>query len=341
MNLGYNKDHIIVTRLFGNLKQKVETVKTELMKSPYIRRVTASSDITTDTYHSTSGSDIWWEGKNPDENLLMYHYYIDKDFIPTMGMQIIDGRNFSDISTSDGEHSYIVNEAAVRAMGMTAPVGKRFRLHSGGDGRIIGVVKDFHFKSLHNEIGPIIFRVRPERYYYLLLKFQSHDSKAAINYLEAICKRFNPEHPFEYFFLNQQYDSLYRSEERMGTIMMYFACLAVFISCLGLFGLSSYVIEQRTKEIGIRKILGASVSSIVKYISKEFIILVVIANIIVWPLTYLLLDRWIQNFAYRTNIELLTFIYAGMLALVITILTVSYQSIKAALANPVDSLRYE
>ena len=341
-NLGYDKDHILVTRLLGGIKDRVKAVKTELLKSPYIQGVAASSDITTNTYHSTSGNAVWWEGKPPDENILMYHYDIDDDFIQMMGVEIVEGRNFSDTFSLDASSSYIVNETAVRAMNMEDPVGKRFALWGRDrEGTIIGVVKDFHFQSLHEEIAPFIFRIRPEGYSYLVSRVRSQDAAAAVKDLEAVCKRFNPEHPFDYFFLEEAFDNLYRSEERMGTIMTVFAGMAVFISCLGLFGLTSFMTEQRRKEIGIRKVLGASIPEIVRLFSKEFIFLVVLANVFAWPAAYLALNRWLQGFAYRTTLGIGIFILASILALALAFLSMGWNVLKVSLANPVDSLRYE
>lgn len=340
-NLGFDRDRILITRLFGNMLSQIETVKTELKKSPYIENVSAASDIQTNTYHASSGTAVWWEGKLPDENIMMYHYDIDENFIPTMGMHIIDGRNFSSEFSLDRETGYIVNETAVRVMDIKDPVGKQFRLWSKGDGKIIGVVEDFHFKSLHNEIGPMIFRVRPEGYYYLLIKVKSPDVEPAIKNLEAVCKEFNPDFPFDYFFLDDAFDRLYQSEERMGTIITYFACLAVFISCLGLFGLTSFMTEQRKKEVGIRKILGASISEIARLFAREFTVLLAAANLIAWPASFFAMKQWLQGFAYRTNLGILIFLFSALLAVLIAMATIGYQSIKAALANPVDSLRYE
>lgn len=205
----------------------------------------------------------------------------------------------------------------------------------------MGVVEDYHYTPLNNEIRPLILAIKPEQYRYILFKTRSENMPSTLEYIERICNQFEPYYPFEYHFLDESYDTLYKNERGLGNIFKYFALLAILISCLGLFGLASFVAEQRTKEIGIRKALGAPVSGIVLLLSKEFTKWVLLANIIAWPIAYYVMAKWLQNFPYRMDIGLWIFILAGALAFIIAITTVIFQAVKAALANPVDALRYE
>jgi putative ABC transport system permease protein len=207
--------------------------------------------------------------------------------------------------------------------------------------RIIGVVEDYHFESLHNKIIPMAMRIDPNGYFQACVKISSHNIPDTLAFLEDRWKKIYPEYPFEYRFLDETIQNQYWAEQAIGKLVTVFTVLALFISCLGILGLSSYMAEQRTKEIGIRKVLGATVSSIVKHISREFVVLVVIANVIIWPLAYFIMNRWLQRFAYRINIGWWSFVLTGVVVLMVSLLTVSWQILRAATANPVDSLRYE
>ncbi len=224
-------------------------------------------------------------------------------------------------------------------MGMESPVGKHFRA-LGKDGPIIGIIKNFNYKSLHTQIEPLILVMDP-RVNYTCIRINAEKINATIKFLEETWKKFAPGFPFEYSFLDGRIDNLYRAEHRMGKVLNSSTLLAILIACLGLFGMASFTAERRTKEIGIRKVLGASVPSVVSLLSKEFAKLVVISNLIAWPAAYYVMNHWLRGFAYRTNIQIWTFLMAAGSALLIAVLTVSYQTIKAAMANPVDSLRYE
>jgi putative ABC transport system permease protein len=241
---------------------------------------------------------------------------------------------------TDATEAIMVNEEAVKAMGMESAIGKRLSIQD-NHFNIIGVVKNYHFRSLRQKIDPLILIFMPERCRALFARLRSDNIPQTIGYMENVWKKFAPGFPFNYRFLDEALDMLYRSEQRIGTLFQYFSFLAIFISCLGLLGLASFMAEQRTKEIGIRKVLGASISNISLLLSKEFTKWVLLANIIAWPIAYFAVSKWLQSYAYKTNIALWSFILSGMLALFIALITVSYQSIKAALANPVDSLRYE
>ena len=272
----------------------------------------------------------------------MFHYAVAHDYIETFSMNIIEGRDFSANIASD-TMNFILNESAVRATGLDSPIGKEFYLLF-RTGEIIGVVKDFHTFSVHSEIGPVILRMMPSEhwnYIFVRLNPENPNVPATLKTLEQTWNKFVPGFPFEYEFLDETLKQWYEGEKQMGTIFNYFTGLAIVICCLGLFGLVSFMTEKRTKEIGIRKVLGATVPEIVGLLSKEFIVLVIIANIIACPIAYYAMSKWLQNFAYHVNIGVAVFILTTAMALVIALLTVSYQAIKAATANPVNSLRYE
>jgi putative ABC transport system permease protein len=238
----------------------------------------------------------------------------------------------------------VVNEAAVKAMGFIgeSPIGKRFGL-SGRKGKIIGVVKDFHSRSLHYKIAPLVIQhiAVDGDYDTLSFRLKAENVSGTLSFLEGVWKKYAPDYTFAFSFFDEEIDELYKSEQRMGNVFNYFTFLAIFISCLGLLGLVSFTAQQRTKEIGIRRVLGSTVPGIVVLFSRQFLKWVLAANIIAWPLGYYFMNKWLQRFAYRTGIGIDVFIISGAIALVIALLTVSYQSVKAAAANPVEALRYE
>jgi len=337
--LGYNKEHMIYFGMRGDMREKFDSVKNELLQNPNILGVTASSNVP--TYGYTFSNSLWrWEGQSPDEEILMRAVFIDVDYFKTFGMEIAEGRSFSKEFPTDATEAIMVNEEAVKAMGMEFPIGQRLSI---GDNnfKIIGIVKNYHFRSLRQEIDPLILIYSPENSRALFARLKSEQIPQTIGYIENAWKKFAPGYPFNYRFLDEALDGLYRSEQRIGTLFRYFSILAILISCLGLLGLASFMAEQRTKEIGIRKVLGATASNIVALLSKEFTKWVIVANIIAWPIAYFTLSKWLQSYAYKTNVALWSFVLSGALALLIALATVSYQSIKAALANPADSLRYE
>lgn len=336
-NLGYDKDHIIAIRLRGDFSEKFETVKNELLQNPNITGVTGTTSLPTFIGSGTSGAN--WEGKDPEKRIQMQINWVDHDYLETFKMEMAQGRFFSRQFASD-DKAFVLNEAAVKAMGIDSPIGIRF---SAGrvDGTIIGIIKDFNYKSLHTEIEPLILMMNPKRFYQTCIRINAENVSSTITFLEDIWKKFVPGFPFEYSFLDERISDLYIAEERMGKIFNYFTVLAIFIACLGLFGMASFTTEQRTKEIGIRKAIGATVPNIVTLLSKEFTKLVLISNIIAWPLAYFVMSYWLQNFAYQTKIKLWIFLVSATATLLIAVITVSYQSLKAALANPADSLRHE
>jgi putative ABC transport system permease protein len=263
-------------------------------------------------------------------------------------MKIVAGRNFSKDLSTDRTESVLINEAAAGKFGWSDPIGKQFILSPDQTNQeeearlnVIGVVKDYHSTSLREKIEPMILFYDPTQCTTLAVRIAPSNIQKTLDLIRNKWKELLPQKPFDYFFLDESFDSQYRAEERMGNLTLRFSVLAVFIGCLGLFGMASYSTEQRTKEIGIRKVLGASAGVIVRMLSKEYVFLVVIGNLIAWPAAYLLMKSWLDNFAYRTPLSLWVFLAAAMLSLTVALLTVSYQSIKAALSNPVSSLRYE
>jgi putative ABC transport system permease protein len=340
-NLGYNKDHIIIVNIYDdNLRTNYEPLKNELLRYSKILDITVSR-------HSpafiTGGGGADWEGKHEDDNTNFYIAYVDYDFIDFYGLKLLEGRNFSKDFTTDEGTAYILNRTAIDVIGWEDPVGKRFSMRE--DGFVIGVVDNFHFHELRSRIKPlVIVLIDPNKSWTigcLSIKISPEDIPGTLTFIEDKYKEFSSGYPFSYSFLDDRVDSMYRSEQRLGKSFAYFTVIAIFIACLGLFGLSSYTAECKTKEIGIRKVLGASVSSIVVMHSKEFLKWVILANLVAYPIAYILINKWLQDFAYKTDIGIWTFILSGTFAFIIAFFTVSYQLFKAATANPVDSLRYE
>ncbi len=338
-DVGYDREHVVTFYISGQIIQNRETIKTELLSNPSIQHVTLV-DIAPYRWQSNAGvGDVHWEGKT-NQQVKMVMTSVDYDFLDTFGLEMAEGRFFSKEYGTDASESFVVNQAAVKAMEMDDPIGKELRVWD-YKRRIIGVVKDYHFESLHNPIIPMAMRIDPRWYQQACVRISPHRVSDTLAFIGRKWKEIHPRYPFEYRFLDDMIHSLYRSEQSIGTVVTVFTVLALFISCLGIFGLSSYTAEQRTKEIGIRKVLGASVSSIVKHISKEFVFLVIIAYVIAWPLAYFLINQWLQRFAYRIAMGWWTFVLVGIVIFVLSLLTISWQIIRAATANPVNSLRYE
>jgi len=336
-DLGYNKENLIYLPLQGEIQNKCQLLKNEMVQSPNVMNVTASNVLP--SFLDTGAGGLDWEGKDPKLDAVYNYASVDFDFIETFRIEMAQGRNFSREDISDASN-FILNETAIKEMGLNDPVGKRFNMW-GIEGKIIGVVKDFNFRPLHTGIEPLILTPKAMPYTYIIIRILSENYASAIKYLEGVWTRINPEYPFDYHFLDEDFDRLYWDEQRLAKIFGYFTCLAIFIACLSLYGLVALIAEQKTKEIGIRKVLGASIIGITAMLSKEFAKWVLLANVIAWPVAYFVMHMWLQNFAYRTSLRLWTFILSAGLALIIAMLTISYQSIKTATANPIDSLRYE
>jgi putative ABC transport system permease protein len=339
-DLGFHKDSIVNVFIFdSNLKQKSEIIKSELLQNPNISKAAVSSfSPGNHPYQSVN-----WEGRTPDQDLMMAWYSVDYDFVDTFGIKIIEGRDFSRNFPSDVKSAYILNEAAVRALGWDQSVGKQFCVERADTsmGRVVGVMKDFHFASLHETIRPLALILAPEWGYQFSLKISSKNMTNTLAFIENQFKEFAPYAPFNYSFVDEEIAEMYMEEDRLGTLINSFSVLAVFIACLGLLGLASSAINRRTKEIGVRKVLGASVPNIFALLVKDFTKLVLISNIIAWPVAFYAMSRWLQKFVYRISLEWWLFAASALGALMIAVLTVSFHTLKAAASNPADSLKYE
>ena len=341
-NPGFDKEQVVVLPFRDEgLRKSLGMIKTELKGYSGIVSVAVSSDI---PGQSPQYNQKYIEGFARNQAQLMYDLNVDEDFIPTMGMEIIAGRNFSKEFGGDPKASAIINEAAAEQFGWENPLGKRIGGYR-GIRTVIGIVRDYHQLPVSQEIKPLYIRIDPDDAYnpYRMLSIRIAPGYigGAIKFIETKWNKIYPNHPFDYFFLDESFEEQFREMERTKKIISYFAGLAILIACLGLYGLASFMAERRTKEIGIRKALGATTSGIVYLISKELIKMIVIANAIALPVAYLLMRNWLSAFPYRVDITIVTFLYSGIIVLIIGLTTVSYQSIRAGLTDPVDSLRYE
>ncbi len=335
-NLGLNKEQVLYTEFKGELYKNFRMFKNELKALPDVVNVTYSSDIPTYTVHSGWGYE--WEGSTPNSDLLIHQFMVDEDYIPTFGIQMKEGRNF-DLSHPTDSGSYILNEAAVRMMGLKDPVGKWFS--NGDKGTIIGVMKDFNFKSLHKPVEPLFLYMDKGHWGYIIVKINTSDMPKTMTSISRVWEKYNPDFPMDLKILDAEYKKLYTAEQKMGILFGVFAMVAIFLSCLGLFGLASYITETRTREIGIRKAMGASGYKIVRMLSLDFTYWVLLATLIGLPAAYFYLHHWLQNFAFRTKLHVGTFLLASILVLVISQLSVMYQTLRASGKDPADVLKYE
>jgi len=341
--LGFNKDHVLTMNFDFALMNQYEAFKTDLLKNPAIKVVGRSSYVPSDRLLSASGASVIQNGAMQPIKLDLKFIDVDYDFLKTYDMPLAAGRSFSREFSTDNKN-YLLNEAAVKALGWQDAqnaIGKDIKY---GDiqGKVIGIVKDSHFESLHQNIIPLLYSMSPYNYYQKIsIKIDGRNVRSAIVALTDTWRKYLPESPFEYTFLDERFGQLYKAEQLQGSLFTIFSCLAIFIACLGLFGLASFTITQRFKEIGIRKVLGASVPQIMMELSKDFLKLVLIAAIIAVPVAWYSMNKWLLDFAFRINIQWWVFVIAGAIALIIAFATVSFQSVKAALMNPVKSLRSE
>ena len=337
MNMGFNKEYVFTVGLSDDAQDHIDAVKAELKKEPGILAASLSNVYDISNYGNATG-DIDWEGKSKNDNMVVGVANVDKDFIPLMNIDFIEGGNFSG-TPADTSH-FIINETMVKQMGLKQPyVGKPIKLFN-IPGTIIGVVKDFHFKSLKEVIGPFAFQTRRWKNI-LYVKTTTAAAPKAIKAVENVYNKYKSNSPFDYRFVDEQFDELYKSDNRTKLLFNIFAGIAIFISCLGLLALATYSAQLRTKEIGVRKVLGASVTSIIRLLGRDFILLVFVAIVISIPVAWYGMNKWLENFVYRTTISFWLFVAASCMAVGIALLTISYQAIKAALANPVRSLRSE
>jgi ABC-type antimicrobial peptide transport system permease subunit len=336
-DLGYDKHNVIYFRMEGKTGENRETFLSELRMIPGI--VSASSTGHDMTGHNSGTYGVQWEGKNPDDKTEFENIAADYDMIETLGVEILEGRSFSRDFGSDSA-SIIFNEAAIKFMGMTDPIGKTIKLW-GEDRKIIGVIRDFNFESLHKNVGPLFFRLEPSSTYLYMAKIESGKERETIQRLRSFYQKFNPDFLLDFKFLDEEYRIQYETEERISLLSRYFAGLAVLISCLGLFGLAAFSAERRRKEIGIRKTLGSSVTGIIYLLTTDFTKTVLISIVIALPLSYLVVKEWLSGFAFKIQLEYWYFIGAGFIALCIAVATVGMQAIRAANINPTKCLRDE
>ncbi len=337
-NLGYNKDNLVHLPVEGDLRDKADLFKSKMLENPNIKSVTGTSVLPIYMGSSTSGG-FRWDGKDPENTQLFQVLLVEDDFFETFGMTMADGRPFDKKLLSDSA-SIVVNEATAATMDLEKVVDYPVRFW-GREGKVVGIVKDFHFSSLHSKIEPLVISRRPENINHMILRLNGQNIEETISFVEENFKAFNPSYPFEYGFLDQTYASLYERETNVGTLANYFAGIAILISLLGLFGLASFAAEQRIKEIGIRKVLGAGLFNLVILLAKNFLLLVLFGFGLAIPAAYFVMTDWLTAFEYNVGIGVTVFLLAGGAAVLIALLTVSYHSIRAALANPVKSLRYE
>jgi len=337
-DLGYDKEHVIYLPLTEEILKDYTMLKNKLREYPEIVSITG----TVHPPHRIGSNSTYakWTGQTVDNETRIWAGRIDYDYIETLKIKLIEGRDFSRELTSNKGTDFIVNQQMVKLMGVESPMGMKLQFRGRG-GVIIGVVEDYHFLRLRNQIPPLALFLNPEDIRYLVVRISPNDIPATIKFIEDSWKEIIPSYPFAYRFLDTQLEMIYGNEERAKNIMRSFAIIAIFIACMGLFGLNSYMTEQRTKEIGIRKVLGAPVSKLINLLLKEFVKLVLVSNLVAWPLSYLLMNKWLEDYAYRTNIDIMTLLLPSLIALVLAILTVSFNAGKAARANPVDSLKYE
>ncbi|AIZ65526.1 macrolide ABC transporter permease (plasmid) [Hymenobacter sp. DG25B] len=347
-DLGFNRDQIMFFPMRGdNMTQHYEAFKQELEQVPGVASVSIG--------YGFPGDQVAGDGiKVPNNGELKEHgttqLMVDFDYLKTLGLQLVAGRDFSKAMKTDKDQAFIINETAVKEFGFGTPqqaLGRTMQWEVWNDknpdslktGKVIGVVKDFHYKSLYDKLEPAVLQIFPGAYWKVAVKLKGENLGSAIDGVKQVWTKFSPDSPIEYKFLDQNFDEMYKAEDKLKSLLWVFTGIAIFVGCLGLFGLATYAAERRKKEIGIRKVLGASVGNIVSLLSKEFMVLVLVAAVIAFPAAWLAMNTWLQDFAYRIDIPLWAFLAAGAIAAVVAFLTVGYQAVRAATTNPVNNLR--
>lgn len=340
-NLGFDKENVIVIKNTDRLGTNMQAFKQQLTRLPQV----LSSSFSTSLPATHTDQELFIQDGTATKDRLLHFVTADYEYLPTLGINVKAGRNFSrDFPSDESEEggAILINEAAAKILGWENPIGKHLisQRGSGNEQEIVGVFENYHFKSLHNSIEPLLIVLSTEGDY-LSVRVKPGDVPQTVATIENQWKRYASNAPFDYSFLDENFNAQYKAEQQIGRLFTVFTSLAIFIACLGLFGLAAFTAEQRTKEIGIRKVLGASVFNVVHLLSGNFLKLVLLANVIAWPVAWYAVDQWLQDFEYRTTIEPWTFVGAGLLAISIALLTVGYQALKVARANPVESLRSE
>ncbi|HEX9654708.1 MAG TPA: ABC transporter permease [bacterium] len=339
-NLGFQKEHVVLIDIpSSTIRAQAQTFKNELLRHPQVLSAALASGGPS---IGTMGFEVLPEGWSISAGFAVPTIGVDFDFVGTYGLEMATGRNF-DLGFPTDSSATLINETLAKQLGWESPVGKRLALGTDSPEKltVIGVVKDFHIRSVHQKIEPVLLYITSQRFNRLAVKLSGHEIARTLEFIAATWQRFEDKYPFEYRFLDEAFEKYYVAEERLTETLGIFTMLAIAIACLGLFALAAYAAEQRTKEIGIRKVLGASVAGIMALLSRDFLKLVVLANVVAWPVAYFMMNRWLETFAYRIDLGWWVFALAGGLALLISLLTVGTQAIKAAVANPVDSLKYE
>jgi len=341
-DIGFNKDQIMLVDMNREANEKFETLRTELKRSSHILGVTASGQRLGNNFHQ------WGFKVKADTGVVQMtpsNVNVDFEYLSVYGMELTEGRNFSKEIATDNGMAFIINESLAKELGLSDPIGTRAGhdwYHNDSLGTIIGVVKDFNFNSLHYKVNTLEMVVHPDwGYDEMSVKIEGANMQEAIAFVKNLWEEHIPNYPFDYTFLDAHFEVLYRSDKQMGSVVAIMAGLAILISCMGLFGLAAIITEKKTKEIGIRKVLGASEGQITMLLSRNFALLIAISFVIVTPVTYYLLRAWLEGFAYRVGINPLLFLLGGMVAMVIALGTISYHTLRSARANPVKALRYE
>jgi putative ABC transport system permease protein len=337
-DIGFDRDNMFYMWMQGDVSKNFQTFKTRLASMPGIESVTASGQLPIEVGNSTSG--VVWEGKDPGERILFSNLNVDYNFIETMKMEIVDGRAFDPNLVTDSAN-YIVNQKAAEKFGFKSGTAGQDLTMWDRKGKIVGVVKDFNFGSLHNPIEPLIMHIQPRWFGCVLVRVREGETEAALRSTENLWKDYAAGYPFRYSFLNHDWERFYQSEGQRGKLFNTLAILSIFISCLGLFGLSAFSAERRTKELGIRKVMGATMPGLVQLMNREFASLVLISAVIGCPAGYYFMSKWLEGYAYHVEIGYLTLLVAAAICLMIAVVTVSYHSIRVAATNPAKSLRYE
>jgi putative ABC transport system permease protein len=337
-DLGFDKEQLLVLHLANTgLENKSKELTAALRQYPGISFISEANRVPGQTFNTY---EIIPEGHTADEHMMSNLLATDTEFPYTYNISMVAGRYFSPEMPTDTTDAIVINESMVKFLNWKDPVGKEFEIEGKRKGKVIGVIKDINTSSLREAVSPlaIILKLDPM---YLSIKLKPTATKASLTYIQETWKQFENIYPFDYFFLDEQLNNFYKSDNRLLNVLSIFAIIAICIACMGLFGLSIYTTRQRTKEIGIRKVLGASIPGVTALLSKDFIKLVLLAAVIAFPVGWLLMNKWLEDFAYRVEISWWVFVVAGVATLLIAFITVSFQAIRAAVANPVKSLRTE
>jgi ABC-type antimicrobial peptide transport system permease subunit len=340
-DLGYDNDHIVFMRMRDGVRGSYDALRQEWLDDPMVHAVT-SGPLPMNI--GSSGSGVDWAGKDPEADILVNFSSVGYDYVESLGMELLEGRPFSrDFPAdraADSTGGWLINEAMAGVMGGLPVAGKDLSFQ-GIEGPVVGVIKDFNFRSLRTSIEPLALMLNPDQTRYIMLRLDGRRVTESIASIQGTWERVIPSYPFEYYFLDSEFDDLYRAEARMSSLLAWFAAIAIAIACLGLVGLAAFTAQQRRKEIGIRKVLGASHQTISMLLCREFLVLVALANLIAWPFAYIASRSWLDGFAYRAELSLMIFVVTGAAAITIALATVSWQAIRAALTDPVEVLRAE